>query len=547
MTTLIVSSILGSTSNAQQGPGNPPPQGGANAGNPPPPSSGPRNPPTNQETQAGEADVLLQLLIEQQNLNAINPDEIDVLDINEGKAQLGKKLFFTKNLGGEQSAACVSCHHPSLGGSDDLSLSVGVSAVNSGDEQSHDLLGHGRFNGLEANNLPAVPRNAPTIFNLALYERGLFWDSRVERNRQGDILTPDSEVNDRGRRRPDRSLPQDTTLAAAQAKFPVTSKEEMRGEFASNVDNQSLRSALVSRLNNQIENIATTWPTEFSQVFGDDNVSIDRVFDAIGEYERSMVFVNNAWTNYLSGNNNALTEQQKQGAILFFTSRQEGGAGCVGCHSGSNFTNERHHLTAFPQIGVGKGNDSLTSTSQDFGRENVTNDIEERFHFRTPSLLNIEVSAPYGHSGAYQTLEEVVAHYNSPRVAIDRLFSAQAGQPQLDNTAPYCQLPQIAGLMIKNNQNCEDIFPDAYRNSIEVVSYLDQANAGVVASRNPLRPRRPLSPEQVSQVADFLRALTDPCVESRDCLAPWIIDENDVASFPDDQPLVATDENGLAL
>ena len=60
-------------------------------------------------------------------------------DITSPKAQLGMKLFFTKALGGERDAACVTCHHPALGGGDDLSLPIGV------DAQIPDLLGPGRF------------------------------------------------------------------------------------------------------------------------------------------------------------------------------------------------------------------------------------------------------------------------------------------------------------------------------------------------------------------------------------------------------------------
>lgn len=81
-------------------------------------------------------------------ITSINETELNLPKIADPISQLGKKLFFAKNLGGEQSVACVSCHHPMLGGGDDVSLSVGVSAVNEIDQASHDLLGHGRFNGL---------------------------------------------------------------------------------------------------------------------------------------------------------------------------------------------------------------------------------------------------------------------------------------------------------------------------------------------------------------------------------------------------------------
>ncbi|MEW6982158.1 cytochrome-c peroxidase [Colwelliaceae bacterium 6471] len=532
LTTLVTTNV--NAASQPSGPNRPPRGGGPD--NPPPPP-----PPRN------NIDQRLASIVEQQNLVAISNNELNLPTIDDAKVQLGKKLFFTKNLGGEQSAACVSCHHPSLGGGDDLSLSVGVDAVDELTQSSHQLLGIGRFNGNNNENLPVVPRNAPSIFNIGLNNRGLFWDSRVETARNGGIFTPDSPTNARGQRQPDNSLPPGTTLASAQARFPVTSSDEMRGEFLASETNQTLRSALAQRFDNTNEDFITTWAAAFSEVFTDNDINFDRIADAIGEYERSLLFVDNRWNRYLSGETDALTDEEKAGAILFFTPTQQGGASCAGCHNGPTFSNDRHHLAAFPQIGVGKGNASETATSHDFGRENVTHDIADRYHFRTPSLLNVSVTAPYGHSGAYQTLTEVVAHYNDPEAAIDRLFAARAEVPFTDGIAPYCLLPQIAEIMQKNNSNCEDVFPDAYANSLASVQYLQQALAGEVDARAPLRTRPNLSSVQITQLVAFLNTLTDPCVNDRSCLAPWIIDENDVASFPDNQPLVGHDKAGNSL
>ncbi len=99
--------------------------------------------------------------------------------VTDDKVQLGKKLFFTKGLGGDDDSACVTCHHPSLGGGDDLSLSIGVGA------ETPDLLGPGRFHDMNAvggefDGGPTVPRNAPTTFNIALWDQALFHDGRVE-------------------------------------------------------------------------------------------------------------------------------------------------------------------------------------------------------------------------------------------------------------------------------------------------------------------------------------------------------------------------------
>jgi len=548
---LFFSNIFMTSLYAQDGP--PVPPNGGNGDRPAPPDTGgrlggrPGGPPPPTINDLENAQENLQALITDLNLAAVNIERENLPAITDNKAQLGKQLFFSKNLGGEQSSACVSCHHPILGGGDQLSLPIGVSAINELEQSSHDLLGHGRFNGIESNNLPSVPRNSPTVFNLGLNNRALFWDSRVERRRGGIIITPDSPIDNQGQQLHDQSLPDNVTLAAAQARFPVTSSEEMRGNFLSGTTNQDLRSELTMRFTDNNPAFENNWAQSFIQAFGDENITFDRIADAIGEYERSMVFVNNPWTSYLAGNNDALSQEQKAGAVLFFTNRRDGGAGCSGCHRGQTFASNRHHLVAYPQIGPGKGNDTGTATSNDFGRENINNQIEERFHFRAPSLLNIAVTAPYGHTGAYQTLEEVVAHYNNPRDAINRLFAADNDQAFVGSSAPFCQLTQVSDLIAKNNLSCENLYPDAYQNSMAAVIHLEQARDGIVDARAPLRGRRNLSPEQVSQVAAFMRALTDPCVSNRACLEPWLIDETDRSNYPDDLPLIAVDRSGNNL
>jgi len=548
---LFLSTVFMTSLYAQDGP--PVPPNGGNGDRPTPPDTGgrpggrPGGSPLPTINDLENAQENLQALITDLNLAAVNIERENLPAITDNKAQLGKQLFFARNLGGEQSSACVSCHHPILGGGDQLSLPIGVSAVNVLEQSSHDLLGHGRFNGIEPNNLPSVPRNSPTVFNLGLNNRALFWDSRVERRRGGIIITPDSPIDNQGQQLHDQSLPDNVTLAAAQARFPVTSPEEMRGNFLSGTTNQDLRSELTMRFTDNNPAFENNWAESFNQAFGDEDITFDRIADAIGEYERSMVFVNNPWTSYLAGNNDALSQEQKAGAVLFFTNRRDGGAGCSGCHRGQTFASNRHHLVAYPQIGPGKGNDTGAATSNDFGRENINHQIEERFHFRAPSLLNIAVTAPYGHTGAYQTLEEVVAHYNNPRDAINRLFAADNNQAFVGSNAPFCQLTQVSDLIAKNNLSCENLYPDAYQNSMAAVIHLEQARDGIVDARAPLRGRRNLSPEQVSQVAAFMRALTDPCVTNRACLEPWLIDETDRSNYPDDLPLIAVDRSGNNL
>ncbi|NRA61995.1 MAG: hypothetical protein HRU25_14065, partial [Psychrobium sp.] len=140
--------------------------------------------------------------------------------IDEPLAQLGAKLFFTKALSSNLDVACVSCHHPSLGGGDLLALSIGV------DAEIPDLLGPGRRHSSAEefyDGGPTVPRNAPTTFNIAMWDKVLFHDGRVEslggtQNSNGDdgkgIRTPEVQFGT-------IDINAGAKLRVAQARFPV--------------------------------------------------------------------------------------------------------------------------------------------------------------------------------------------------------------------------------------------------------------------------------------------------------------------------------------
>ncbi|MDX1455918.1 MAG: cytochrome c peroxidase, partial [Gammaproteobacteria bacterium] len=304
-------------------------------------------------------------------------------------AVLGKKLFFAKSLGGDMDSACVTCHHPMLGGGDKLSLSVGVGAV------EPDLLGPGRE---DVGGDPRVPRNAPTVFNMGLYDVSLFHDGRVQvltlapgANGEGvEIDTPDSDLVN-----PDPNA--GDNLIAAQARFPITSNSEMRGvNFEPFGSNQQVRDHLAARLGDYGvgagELARTEWLAEFQAAYASalgasELVTYDNIAFAMGEYQRSMVFASNAWKDYVAGDEAALSESQKRGAVLFFKDVADGGAGCASCHSGDFFTDENFHVLAVPQIGHGKGHGI---SNDDFGRSPITRDPADRYRFRTPTLLNVE-------------------------------------------------------------------------------------------------------------------------------------------------------------
>lgn len=431
--------------------------------------------------------------------------------ITDAKAQLGKKLFFTKGLGGNDDSACVTCHHPALGGGDNLSLSIGV------DAQVPDLLGQGRFHdALAVNGVfdggPTVPRNAPSTFNLALWDQVLFLDGRVESlgktpGANGDdtlgIRTPDSAfgVADSGA---------GSNLAEAQSRFPVTSPEEMRGfTFQLGNGNAAVRSALEVKMSDE-------WGEEFSVAFGDSSITYARIAEAIGEYERSQVFVNTPWKAYVEGDKTAISDSAKRGAILFFSRIEEEGANCVSCHSGDFFTDEKFHVLATPQIGRGKGDNNGILSNDDFGRERETKIVTDRYKFRTPTLLNVEVTGPWGHAGGYTTLEGIVSHMLNPEKAIENYDFVQL--------TPTLQ----AYDMLTNTQFALDQL------ALNRISNVDDVHRDIV-----------FNVDNVSDLVEFMKALTDPCVKDRDCLQPWIPNAGD--TNPDALRVNAIDNTGNFL
>jgi len=444
----------------------------------------------------------------------------DLPDINDPKAQLGMKLFFTKGLGGDQDAACASCHHPALAGGDALSLSIGVGAENP------DLVGPGRMHSSLAVGFdggPTLSRNAPTTFNAGIWDLVMFHDGRIESldrliNANGTpddtplgIVTPDSLEDDNGVLLADPNA--GDNLPSAQSRFQVTSPEAMRGfVFATPGTNDDVRAALEARLAADPE-----WVAEFTAVYGDGAITYARIAEAIGEYERSQVFVNSPWKAFIEGDDNAISAAARRGALLFMLPPRVDGANCLSCHAGDRFTDERFHVLGMPQIGRGLG-DGTTGTD-DFGRFRVTDDENDRYAFRTPSLLNVTENGPWSHAGAYTTLEAVIRHHFDPQAAFDSYDINQL-------EASIVSSGQTAD-MVENTQNA-----------------LDKLAANRAAGLS-LLPTISLTDEEISDLIEFLKTLTDPCISDRACVAPWIPDSTDVD--PDDLRLNAVDSTGSPL
>ncbi len=378
---------------------------------------------------------------------------------------LGQMLFFDKILSGNRNIACSTCHHPTAGSGDDLSVSIGEGGS-----------GTGSVRQLAAGEL--IPRNAPPLFNRGLPAvRQMFWDSRLSRG-AGGFVTPEPALNGRNPTAAAIVAELDTPLAA-QALFPLTSHAEMRGQPGDNdladaETNLEVWALIMERLigtqsGNQggIEAYRTLFGQAYPQIVDADDFNIGHLARAIGAYEdQAFRALASPFDAYLAGDLDAIDDQAKRGAVIFY-SRGD----CHRCHGGPLLTDDRHHAIAVPQVGPGRD-----FPGEDTGRAAVTGDPDDLYEFRTPSLRNVALTGPWMHDGAYTSLEAAVDHYDNPTRSLQNYDASQLA-PRLRNTVDL----------------------DPARN---------QARADALS--NILRPAPRLNGADVSDLVAFLRTLTDP-------------------------------------
>jgi len=284
--------------------------------------------------------------------------------VTEDKVDLGKKLFFDRRLSLNDTTSCAMCHIPEQGfTNNELKTPVG-------------------FEGR------TVRRNAPTIYNTAYLTR-LFHDARE-------------------------------TSLENQVWDPLTARNEMAMPS-------------IGLVIEKIRNLPD-YSGLFERAFDGEKASIVTIGKAIASYERTLVSGNSPFDRwYFSKEENAISESAKRGFDLF-----RGKGKCVVCHTVNDdfalFTDNKLHNTGIgwnvsmrkepetKKVLVAPGQyitvkqDIIDSVGHkpigDLGHYEITQDPADRWHYRTPSLRNISLTAPYMHDGSLATLEEVVEFYN---------------------------------------------------------------------------------------------------------------------------------------
>lgn len=278
--------------------------------------------------------------------------------------EVGRLLFWDPILSGNRDIACATCHHPDFAYSDARELSLGTGSAGLGplrQDQSHGAI-------------PVVRRNSPTILNVAF--NGL--DDRGRRRRSVDPTVASVDQT-----RAPMFWDNRVRSLELQALEPIKALEEMRG--MAYAEDEAL-DTVVARLR-EIPEYVELFQTAFGS---DDAITAPRIGEAIAAFERTLVAMDSPFDRFRAGEENALTAQQRRGMEEFDD------AGCDRCHDGVMFSDfdlhaegvAEHDLLAEPDAGDG------------------------RFRFRTPSLRNVALTAPYMHNGTLETLEEVLEFYD---------------------------------------------------------------------------------------------------------------------------------------
>lgn len=385
------------------------------------------------------------------------------------RVELGRLLFFDKILSGNRNISCATCHHSLTGTTDLLSLPVGEGGRG---------LGPARDTGAGLDRIvERVPRNSPAVFNLGA--RGinvLFHDGRVAT----DPLSPSGFASPAG----DALPPGFEHVLEVQAMFPVTSATEMAGQPGENpvadAAHEGNLAAVWHLLAVRLQAIPE-YGRLFAQAFDDVQAPTDIRFEhaakAIAAFEAvAWRFDQSPFDQWLRGDPRALSPAARRGAALFY-----GSAGCSRCHAGALQTDQKFYAIGMPQVGPGKGDnaDGFSDGADDFGRERVTGNREDRYRFRTPTLRNVAMTGPWGHAGAFNTLEGVVRHHLDPQRSLAAWTPAEAVLPYADH------LPT----------------DDAV--------FRSPARTAAIAAANELLPDR-MSERNFADLMAFLHALTDP-------------------------------------
>lgn len=275
--------------------------------------------------------------------------------ITRAKIELGRQLYFDERLSADNTISCASCHDPGQAYGAETQFGIGVRGQQGG-------------------------RNSPVAYN-RIVSKAQFWDGRaasLEEQAVGPVANPIEMGHTH------------EACVALVATIPGYKKQfEKIFHDGVNIDNVGRAIATFERtlVTGVTPYDAYDAISKFETVFADDLEFLEEEPELKAKY----MALKKETEKY------PMSESAERGMALFAKK-----ANCAVCHAGANFTDEQYH-----NLGVG-----MDADKPDLGRFEVTKIDKDQGAFKTPTLRNVALSAPYMHDGSQKTLEEVVEWYD---------------------------------------------------------------------------------------------------------------------------------------
>jgi cytochrome c peroxidase len=390
------------------------------------------------------------------------------------RVELGRMLFFDKELSGDRDTSCATCHQVTLASTDGIALSIGTGGHGIGEAR---VMGSGR---------KRHPRNSQDLFNRGASEwTSAFWDKRIFIDEEDGTLHSPAGA----------AAPAHERLIDLQTMFPFTMRDEMRGDKGDldvygnhneladfdDEDYHGIWNALMKRVM-AIPGYRTLFAAAFPGTPLED-MDFSYASRALGSFIiHDFASTGDPWDRFLAGEDDAMSDSAKRGAMVYM-----GEGRCIECHGGNLLTDQEHYNLILPELGPGPDFDPDDNT--DKGVERITGKSDDRWTFRVPPLRNIELTGPYMHNGCFQSLEDAIRHH------LDPYKYAMAYDPyslEADLQASY----NLSQAMIEQKMKT---IPD----ELETPTYLTD--------------------EQFDDLMAFMYALTDPAARDMSRIRPSVV------------------------
>lgn len=449
-----------------------------------------------------ELDRRLSALLQQQGFDGRIEEKLEQRlgrKLNKDKINLGRLVFFDKGLGLHQDNSCAGCHSPGNGFGDSQPMAIGVdnnnivgphrdgprnqrrtpSAINTAFFPK--LMWNGRFSSNSGN-----PFDNSQGFLFPPPENILFQNGSAYVARAKHLLVAQAHI-------PFTELPEMAGFTSEEEESKVAFSRFSGLTIHNNADktNKAASPMIFSSTKNKVASRNTAVCTdpdfgifndghgfpvppidpainsanfrirdkvlelindnrEYRKLFGDiypavkNGAPVDFIMvgEVVAEFEFSLTFAKAPLDKYAMGVKNALSDEEKRGAILFFTKGK-----CVSCHAVSGNSNQmfsdfNSHNAGVPQIhpvfGVGTGNvpfselacpNKTVTGTLDFGLEEFTGNSNDRYKFRSSPLRNLKVQAAFFHNGSFKKLKDALDFHLDPSVKISTYNPYHFGVP----------------------------------------------------------------------------------------------------------------------